>query len=119
MYQDNQSAMKLENNGRQSSGKCTRHINIRYFFVTDRIKNGEVCVEYCSNELLIADIYTKPLQGALFCKIRKIILNLDDDACDLNEVDNKSKSYKKALLNHKVTTSQECVENNVETKANI
>ena len=37
LYQDNQSAMKMENNGRSSSGKRTRHINIRYFFITDRV----------------------------------------------------------------------------------
>ena len=30
-YQDKQIAIKLENNGRQSSGKRTRHINIRFF----------------------------------------------------------------------------------------
>ena len=40
--QDNQSSMKLENNGRGSSGKRTRHINIQYFFVTDRIKRGDM-----------------------------------------------------------------------------
>ena len=32
VYQDNQSAMLLEKNGRASSSKRTRHINIRYFF---------------------------------------------------------------------------------------
>jgi hypothetical protein len=37
VYQDNQSAIKLEKNGTKLSGKCTRHINICYFFVTDRI----------------------------------------------------------------------------------
>ena len=42
IHQDNQSAMKLENNGRGSSGKRTRHINIRYFFITDRVGKGEV-----------------------------------------------------------------------------
>ena len=38
LYQDNQSTIKLEKNGRVSSGKQTQHINIRYFFVTDRIQ---------------------------------------------------------------------------------
>ena len=32
VYEDNQSAIKLEKNGRASSGKRTRHINIHYFF---------------------------------------------------------------------------------------
>ena len=37
LYQDNQISMKLYNNGRGSSGCQIRHINIRYFFVTDCI----------------------------------------------------------------------------------
>ena len=42
VYQDNQSAILLEKNSRGSSSKRTRHINIRYFFITDRAKKGEV-----------------------------------------------------------------------------
>ena len=38
IYQNNQSAIKLEKNGCQSSSKNTRHINIRYYFITDMIK---------------------------------------------------------------------------------
>jgi hypothetical protein len=38
VHQDNQSAILLENNGRMSSSKQTRHIDIHYFFVTDHIK---------------------------------------------------------------------------------
>jgi hypothetical protein len=33
--------MLLEKNGKASSGKRTKHINIRYYFVTDRISKGE------------------------------------------------------------------------------
>ena len=47
MFQDNQSAILLENNGKKSSSKRTRHINIRYYVITDRIKNDELQVEYC------------------------------------------------------------------------
>jgi hypothetical protein len=36
VYQDNQSAILLERNGKASSSKRKKHINIRYFFVTDR-----------------------------------------------------------------------------------
>ena len=38
LYQDNQSSIKLETNGKWSSGKRTRAINIRYFFVTDNVE---------------------------------------------------------------------------------
>ncbi len=37
IYQDNRSAMLLEKNGKASRVKRTKHINIRFFFVTDRI----------------------------------------------------------------------------------
>ena len=37
VYQDNQSAMLLEKNGRKSSTKNTRHMDIRYFFITDTL----------------------------------------------------------------------------------
>jgi len=79
VYQDNQSAMLLEKNGQLSSTKRTRHLNIRYFFVTDRIQAKELTVEYCPTGDMWADVYTKPLQGAAFAKFRKLILNLNDD----------------------------------------
>ena len=37
IYQDNQSSIKLENNGIQSSSKRKININIRYYFITGRI----------------------------------------------------------------------------------
>ena len=79
LYQDNQSAILLEKNGKASSGKRTRHINIRYFFIKDRIDKGEVEVVFCPTEEMVGDFFTKPLQGAKFRKFRKIIMNLADD----------------------------------------
>jgi hypothetical protein len=35
LLQDNKSSILFERNGKASSGKCTRHINIRYFFIAD------------------------------------------------------------------------------------
>jgi Reverse transcriptase (RNA-dependent DNA polymerase)/Zinc knuckle len=75
LYQDNRSAILLENNGRGSSSKRTRHIDIRYFFITDRINKQEVTVEYCSTERMLADFLTKPLQGSLFTQARDLIMN--------------------------------------------
>jgi hypothetical protein len=78
VYQDNQSAMLLERNGRASSGRRTRHINIKYFFVSDRIKDGELRVEYCPTDDMWGDFFTKPLQGSKFRRQRAIILNIDE-----------------------------------------
>ena len=66
IYQDNQRAILLEKNERASSGKRTRHINIRYFFVADRVAANEVSIEYCPTGDMVADFFTKPLQGSQF-----------------------------------------------------
>ena len=76
IYQDNQSAILLEKNGRGSSGQRTHHIDIWYFFVTDRVKRGEIHIEYCLTRDMVADFFTKHHQGSLFWKLRAIILNI-------------------------------------------
>ena len=74
--QDNRASISLENNGKASSSKRTKHINIRFFFVTDRIAKGEVRVEWCPTLEMIGDCMTKPLQGALFRKPRDLIMGV-------------------------------------------
>jgi hypothetical protein len=74
IYQDNKSAMLLERNGKTSSSKRTKHINVRYFFITDRISKGEVRVEWCPTKEMVADFLTKPLQGSAFKKFRDLIM---------------------------------------------
>jgi hypothetical protein len=76
-HQDNQSAIRMEKNGRASAGQKSRHINIRYFFIKDRILDGDMEVIYCPTELMLADFYTKPLQGSLFKKFRSVILGYE------------------------------------------
>ena len=78
VYQDNQSAILLERNGKKSSGRRTRHLDIRYFFVADRIKSGEMKVDYCPTEKMLGDFFTKPLQGAKFREFRRLIMNETD-----------------------------------------
>jgi hypothetical protein len=82
LHQDNKSAILLEENGRASSSKRTRHINIRYFFVTDHVKGKEVSIKYCPTGDMVSDYFTKPLQGSLFRKMRGQIMNVDPDAMD-------------------------------------
>ena len=66
LYQDNKSAILLEENGRKSAGKCSHALNIRYFFVTDQIAKGNLTTEFCPTERMTADYYTEPLQGKPF-----------------------------------------------------
>ena len=66
IYQDNESSMKLEKYGRQSSGKKTHHLDIRYYFVTDNVKQGTVEIRYCPTGDITADFFTKPLYSKNF-----------------------------------------------------
>ena len=59
IYQDNQSTIKLKKNGRRLISKRTRHINIRYYFITDRIVNKEASVEFLPTLDMIGDYFTK------------------------------------------------------------
>ena len=74
IYQDNQSTIRMQKNGRNSCTGNSRHINIRYFFVKDRVDKGEVRVEYCSTLQMLGDFSIKPLQGALYIKFEDVIM---------------------------------------------
>ncbi len=74
LKQDNQSAIRLETNGKASAGKQSRHIDIRYFFIKDRVQQERITIHHCNTENMIADFFTKPLQGALFLRFRDVIL---------------------------------------------
>jgi hypothetical protein len=67
LYQDNKSSILLETNGGGSSGKRTRHINVRHFFIANQVKAKEIRIEYCPTGIMVADYFvTKPLQGVIF-----------------------------------------------------
>ena len=74
LFQDNKSTIQLIANGRSNSER-TRHVNIRFFFVKDRVSSGEIKIEYVPTDNMIADMLTKPLQGALFRSLRSKLLN--------------------------------------------
>ena len=64
----------MENNGRNSCTGNSRHISFRYFFVKDRIDKGEMSVLYCPTQNMLADFFTKPLQGSLFHRFRNVLM---------------------------------------------
>lgn len=76
LYQDNLSTIFLIEKGRSTSTR-TRHVNIRFYFINDRIKLKEVVVVSKSSEDMVADIMTKPLSRPVFEKLRDILLNND------------------------------------------
>ena len=77
LWQDNKSAILLEKNGKRSSGKRTKHINVRYYFVHDKWKRKELDIKFCPTEDMVGDFFTKPLQGAGFIKFRNKVLGAE------------------------------------------
>ena len=74
LYQDNQSAIKIKKNGKRSSGQKTKHMDNRYFWIKDRLESEKIKVVYCPTLQMLADFFTKPLQGTLFKKFRDVVL---------------------------------------------
>ena len=77
IYQDNESSVLLERNGKKSSSKRTRHINIRTFLVTDAIAKEECDVVWISRDYMYGDYLTKAQQGAEFVMMRDFIMGVN------------------------------------------
>ena len=69
----------------------------RYFWIKDRLKSEKIQVIYCPTAKMIADFFTKPLQGNLFRKLRDVVLGYKH----VNELKDNGES-----------TDEERVENN-------
>ena len=96
--QDNTSTIKLARNGRRSCGQRTRHINIRYFYITDKINDGTVVVSYCPTKEMVSDYFTKPLQGSLFRQHRNAIMGITSADYDRYELGYKNAKEASKLL---------------------
>jgi hypothetical protein len=76
LYQDNMSVILLETNGKASSSKRTKHIKVKYFFIKDKVSQGEITIEHCPAEQMWTDINTKPKQGLVFCVFRGHVMGI-------------------------------------------
>ena len=79
--------MLLAETGNQSSSQWTHHLNVRYYFATDKIAKGEIQIDHCGSSHMIADYFTKPLQGCLFKNFQELVLNVSagSTSADLKE----------------------------------
>ena len=70
--------MLLENDGKTSSGKRTRALNMRHFVMTDQVGHGNCTIEHCPTDDMIGDFVTKGLQGVEFATFRKKIVGMQE-----------------------------------------
>ena len=78
VYQDNTSSILLERNVRRSSTKRMKHMDIRYFYVTEQVGQKTIHVTHCPTDEMVGDFFTKPLQGSLFLKMRNYIMGNEE-----------------------------------------
>ena len=79
LQQDNTSSIWLEANRKRSSTKRTWHINVRYFYITDKIKSRDVVVVYHPTGKMVGNFLTKTLNRSPFKNLRNAIIGLDDN----------------------------------------
>ena len=86
-------------------------MKIKYFFVTDKLKDKELNILYCPTKKMIEDSYTKILQCVLFKDHWNAILGNKENAMPLNLEQyvkyTKSKSIDSPCIKHH--SRQECV----------
>ena len=68
LFCDNESAIKIANNPVQHSK--TKHIEIRHHFLRDHVMKKDIDIIHVNTEEPLADIFTKPLDEKIFCKLR-------------------------------------------------
>ena len=64
IYEDNKGAIQLANN--PVHHKRTKHIDIQYHFIREKVESLEVRLEQCSSKNNLADIFTKLASIAIF-----------------------------------------------------
>ena len=71
VYCDNISAIKLSKNP-VMHGR-SKHIDIRFHFLRDLVRDGLVEIIQCSTQEQVADVLTKPLKLDVFLKMRGLL----------------------------------------------
>ncbi len=71
LWCDNQSAIRTMDNDLSKSR--SKHIDIRYHFIREKVRDKLVEVKYCETGKMKADILTKPLSVAIHSRLKEMI----------------------------------------------
>ena len=75
IFEDNESTIKLINNGRRSSSRKTTHIDNKYFYIHGKIIDGKIKTSFKPTDEMWADGLWTLLQGNQFVLFRNQVLN--------------------------------------------
>jgi peroxiredoxin family protein len=68
IYIDNRSAIALAKNSVYH--EISKHIDTRHHFIREHVKNKEVELISCNTNDQVVDIFTKPLKGEIFIRLK-------------------------------------------------
>ena len=94
MYQDNQASIRLEINGPASSSKRTKHTKRGFFFIADKLAQGDIEVRYKPKVKMWIDCHTKPKQGRPWRIDRLMLMNIPED---YNDDEERTRTHPKLL----------------------
>ena len=78
IHEDNMSAMTLATHETKPKD-CSKHINMRYHYCKDAIKNKEIYLEYINTKDQIADILTKNMTSiSEFKRLRALLMYIQN-----------------------------------------
>ena len=82
IFEDNQSAICLAKNP-QFHGRV-KNIGIKYHFIREQVEEGNVELQYCPTEEMVADMLTKRLRQERFIKLRLMsgVTEMPHSACE-------------------------------------
>src|SRR5680860_201186 len=72
VHGDNQSAIAVSKNG--IKGERTKHVDIKYHFVTETVERGDVQLKWVPTTEMQADIFTKALAAPVFEHFRRQLM---------------------------------------------
>jgi kynurenine formamidase len=74
IYEDNQNCIALSKNS-MTNGR-SKHMDVRYHLCREKLEIGDIEVQYCATENMLADVLTKPLVSARHSKLCNTIMGL-------------------------------------------
>ena len=72
----------MANNGRMSAGKNSKHINNRFFLITDKVFIGYPEIQHKGTDEIWTNVNTKPTQGKRFRFICGHVMGIPEDYYD-------------------------------------
>jgi len=73
LYQDNKSSIHIAEHGK-GNFKNTKHIRVRYYYISDLVRSGELVIKWIPTDRMVADILTKGVSFAVFVVLLPLLL---------------------------------------------